>query len=48
MSEDPWFRRSRDELRRTPITCEGGVITVLGALILSVANPVLIFHFVRR
>jgi hypothetical protein len=48
MSEGPWFRRSRDGRRWTPITWEGWVVTVLGAFIVTVANLALIFHVLRR
>jgi hypothetical protein len=48
MSAGPWFKRSDDGLRWTPITWEGWVATVLSALIVIVANLALVFHLLHR
>jgi len=48
MSEGPWFKRSGDGLRWTPITWQGWVVTVLSAFIVTVANLALVFHLLQR
>jgi len=48
MSEGPWFKRSGDRLRWTPIAWQGWVVTVLSALIVTVASLALVLHLLQR
>ncbi|HEY2659979.1 MAG TPA: hypothetical protein VGI79_09680 [Caulobacteraceae bacterium] len=45
MSEGPWFRVRANGLGWTPITWEGWLVTLIGALVFVAADLAIVAHF---